>query len=103
MEIAVVNLILAVIIFVLGVWAFFKRKADLALSRQKSGRASSLDKAAAIPGVSLYIGLAFGLFAVSHSLTLAGLAGRLEAFVITIRIIGYLLVIVAPARVLLKK
>jgi hypothetical protein len=101
--VTIVNLVLTSIITILGIWAFFKRKSDIALSKPKSSAASVLGKATAIPGVSLYIGIAFGLFAVSHALTLAGLAKSLEEFIIAIRTIGYLLVIVAPARILLKK
>lgn len=94
MAITIVNLILTTIILILGIWAFFKRKSDIALRSSK---------AIAIPDVALYIGIAFGLFAVSHALTLAGLAASLEAFIISIRIIGYLLVIVALCRILMKK
>jgi hypothetical protein len=105
--VTIVNLVLTSIIAILGIWAFFKRRTDLALSKLASGETSTPGKATAraraIPGVSLFIGLAFALFAVSHALTLAGLAKSLEAFIISIRIIGYLLVIVAPARILLKK
>jgi hypothetical protein len=105
--VTLVNLVLTSVIAILGIWAFFKRKADLALSKQGISAASVPGKATAraraIPGVSLYIGIAFALFAVSHALTLAGLARSLEAFIISIRTIGYLLVIVAPARILLKK
>ena len=101
--VTIVNLVLTSIIAILGIWAFFKRKADVALSKPRISAASVLGKATAIPGVSLYIGIAFGLFAVSHALTLAGLATSLEAFIIGIRTIGYLLVMVAPARILLKK
>jgi hypothetical protein len=81
MAVTVINLILAVVILALGIWAFVKRKSD----------------------VALYIGIAFGLFAVSHALTLAGLAASLETFLIVIRIIGYLLVIFALCRILMKK
>jgi hypothetical protein len=101
--VTLVNLILACIITILGIWAFFKRRADIALSKPKNSPASILGKATAIPSVSLFIGIAFGLFAVSHALTLAGLSQRLESLIICIRTIGYLLVIVAPARVLLKR
>jgi len=101
--ITTINLILTTIILVLGISAFVKRKRDVALYRLGSSEGSVPAKAIAIPEVSLYIGIAFGLFAVSHALTLAGLAKNLEAFIITIRIIGYLLVMVAPARILMKK
>ncbi len=98
-----VNLILSVIIMILGIWAYFKRRSDIAASTPSTGKTQLLGKATAIPGVSLYIGIAFGLFAVSHALTLAGLAKSLESFIIAIRTLAYLLVIVAPARVLLKR
>ena len=92
--VSIINLILTTIILILGIWAFFKRRSDIA---SKSG------KAIAIPDVALYIGIAFGLFAVSWALTVAGLAKTLEIFIIVIRTIGYLLVIVALCRILLKK
>jgi hypothetical protein len=94
MLITVINLVLTTVILILGIWAFFKRKSDIA---------HGSSKAIAIPDVALYIGIAFGLFAVSHALTLAGLAASLQIFIIVIRIIGYLLVIVALCRILMKK
>ena len=81
MAITITNLILTTIILALGIWAFVKRKSD----------------------VALYVGIGFGLFAVSHALTLAGLAASLNTFIIIIRIIGYLLVIWALCRILMKK
>ncbi len=92
--VTIINLILTTVILILGILAFLKRRSDIA---QKGS------KAIAIPEVSLYIGIAFGLFAVSHALTLAGLATSLQAFIIVIRVIGYLLVMVAPCRILMKK
>ncbi len=94
MTVTVVNLVLTTVILILGIWAFFKRKSDIA---------SGTSKAIAIPEVSLYLGIAFGLFAVSHALTLAGLATSLQTIIIIIRVIGYLLVMVAPCRILMKK
>lgn len=81
MVVTVINLVLAIGILALGIWAYVKRKSD----------------------VALYIGIAFGLFAISHALTLVGLAGSLSAFLIAIRVIAYLLVIVALCRILMKK
>jgi hypothetical protein len=81
MAVTVINLVLTTVILILGIWAFVKRKSDIAL----------------------YVGIAFGLFAVSHALTLAGLAASLETLLIVIRTIGYLLVIVAMCRILMKK
>jgi hypothetical protein len=94
MLVTIINLILTTVILILGIWAFFKRRSDIA---------QGSSKAIAIPEVSLYIGIAFGLFAVSHALTLAGLAASLQAIIIVIRVIAYLLVMVAPCRILLKK
>ncbi len=103
MTITVLNLILTTVILILSLWAFIKRKSEVAQYQIKSNEAATPVKAIAIPSVSLFIGLAFGLFAVSHALTLAGLAKSLEALLIVIRTIGYLLVMVAPIRILLKK
>ena len=102
MTITIINLVLTTVIFILGIWAYIKRKSDIAAHKQ-IGEASALSRAIAIPDVSLYIGIAFGLFAVSHALTLAGLVTSLQAFIIAIRVIGYLLVMVAPCRILMKK
>ena len=98
--VTIVNLALTIVILILGIWAFFKRKSDIA---QGSG------KAIAIPDVALYIGVAFGLFAVSHALTLASnltlikLTDSWNYFIIAIRVTAYLLVIVALCRILMKK
>jgi hypothetical protein len=51
----------------------------------------------------LYIAITFGLFGLSHLLTLLGLKETLEAFLITIRTIAYLLVIYTVYRVAFKK
>ena len=103
MTVTIINLILATVILILGIWAYVKRRSDVALYKTRSSEASAADKAIAIPDVALYIGIAFGLYAVSHALTLAGLATRLQTLIIIIRTIGYLLVIVAPYRILLRK
>jgi uncharacterized membrane protein (UPF0136 family) len=81
MAVTIINLVLTIVILALGIWAYVKRKSD----------------------VALYIGIAFGLFAISHALTLMGLAGSLSAFLIAVRVIAYLLVIVALCRILMKK
>ena len=103
MTVTIINLILTTVIFILGIWAYTKRKSDIALHKVSSSKASAPGRAIAIPEVSLYIGIAFGLFAVSHALTLAGLAASLQTFIIIIRITGYLLVMVAPCRILMKR
>jgi hypothetical protein len=81
MEITLVNLILCVIILGLGIWAYSKKKGD----------------------VPLYIGIAFGLFAISHLITIIGMAAALTVFLIVIRLIAYLLVIFALYRIVIKK
>ena len=75
------NLVLCIVILALGIWAYVKKRYD----------------------VPLYIGIAFGLFAVSHLITLLGLAAGLALFLIIIRIIAYLLVVCALYRILAKK
>jgi len=76
-----VNFVLCIVIFALGIWAYVKKKGDAAL----------------------YIGIAFGLFAISHLMTLLGLAAGLTIFLIVIRLIAYLLVVFALCRKLAKK
>ena len=71
--ITTVNLVLTTIIFVLGV-ALYGRKKNI---------------------MALYIGIAFGLFAISHLATLLDLATSLTVPLIIIRAIGYIIVIVA--------
>jgi len=77
MGITIVNLILAVIILAMGIWAYGRKKADAAL----------------------LVGIAFGLFAISHLLTLLGLAETLNTLLIIIRILGYLTAIFAVYRI----
>jgi len=75
------NFLLCLVILALGIWAYAKKKND----------------------VPLYIGIAFGLFALSHLMTLLGLAAGLSVFLIVIRLIAYLLVVAALCRILVKK
>ena len=79
--ITMVNLILCVIIVVLGCVGFKRVK----------------DK------WPLYIAITFGLFGLSHLLTLLGLKDTLEGFLIAIRTVAYLLVIYTVYRVAFKK
>jgi ABC-type Na+ efflux pump permease subunit len=76
-----INFVLCIIILALGIWAYARKKGDAAL----------------------YIGIAFGLFAISHLMTLLGLAAGLTVFLIIIRLIAYLLVVFALCRKLAKK
>jgi len=68
MDITLVNLVLAAVVFFLGLWAYGRKKSRAAL----------------------FAGAAFGLFAVAHLLTLLGLAGSLNTLLIVIRVLGYL-------------
>ncbi|MGA8848797.1 MAG: hypothetical protein WB564_03125 [Dehalococcoidia bacterium] len=79
--ITLVNLILCIIIVVLGCVGFNRAK----------------DK------WPLYIAISFGLFGLSHLLTLLGFKDTLEAFLIGIRTVAYLLVIYTVYLVAFKK
>ena len=79
-DIALVNLILCVVIVIFGCLGF--KKANNVWP--------------------LYVAIAFGLFGVSHLLTLLGLAATLAGVIIAIRIIGYLLVIYTVYRAAFK-
>ncbi len=71
--IVITNLLLCIVILTLGIYEY---------SRTRSR-------------VELYVGTAFGLFGVSHLLTLLGMAAALSVFLIVIRLLAYLLVIYA--------
>ncbi len=77
----VTNLILCLIILAMGIWEYIRTKARL----------------------ELYIGVAFGLFAVSHLITLLGLAPGLTVPLIIIRLLAYLTVIYALYTAIAKK
>ena len=69
----IVNLILCVIILILGL-----------VGRRRSGN-----------NLPLYIGIAFGLFGLSHLATLMGLKDSLSTVLIIVRTAAYLLVVFA--------
>ncbi len=79
--ITAVNLVLSVIILVLGYWGYKK----------------SNDK------VPLYVGIAFGLFGISHLATLFGFKQSLESVLIIIRTLAYLIVIFAVYKIAFKR
>ena len=79
--ISLVNLILCVVIVVFGCVGFRKARNVW----------------------PLYIAISFGLFGLSHLLTLVGLKEALEGFLIAIRTIAYLLVIYTVYRVAFKR
>ena len=81
MAVLIVNLVLCVIILVLGIWGYMKKKSN----------------------ISLYIGLAFFLFGVSHLLNILGLEAGLNSLLITIRLLAYLLVVFALYRLVSRK
>jgi uncharacterized membrane protein (UPF0136 family) len=76
MSITLVNLILAAAVLAMGLWAY----------RRKQSKAA------------LLVGMAFGLFAIAHLLTLLGMAATLDALLIAIRVFGYLTAMVAVYR-----
>ena len=71
------NLVLCIIILALGIVGY-----------RRSGQA-----------FPLYIGIAFGLFGISHLATLLGLKDSLEGVLIAVRTLAYLLVAFALYRV----
>lgn len=77
----ILNLVLCTIIIVLGF-----------LGYRRTGDKSPL-----------YIGIAFGIFGISHLLTVLGLRETLEAFLIAIRTIAYLIVVFTLLRIALKR
>ena len=79
--IILVNLILCVVIVVMGVYEYIRTRSRF----------------------ELYVGTAFGLFGVSHLLTLLGLAAGLTLPLIIIRLLAYLIVIYALYIAISKK
>jgi hypothetical protein len=77
----IINLALCIIIFVLGF-----------LGYKKGGN-----------NIPLYVGIAFGLFGVSHLATILGFKDALEAVLIVIRTVAYLTVIVALYKFLSRR
>jgi len=76
MSVTLINLILAVVVLILGLWAYARRQSR----------------------AGLLVGIAFGLFAIAHFLTLVGLAGTLGTLIIGIRVLGYIAAMVAVYR-----
>ena len=70
----IVNLVLCILILILGIWGYKKKKGDM---------------------IPLCIGIAFGLFGISHLATLLGLKATLTEVLIVIRTLAYLIVIFA--------
>ena len=76
-----VNLGLCIVIFILGFWGYKKQKDTM----------------------PLYIAIAFGLFGISHLVTLFGLANSLTNVLIVIRVLAYLIVVFALLLYVRKK
>ncbi len=76
----VANVALCIIILALGFLVYRKDKNKLAL----------------------YVGIAFGLFALSHLIVIFGLAMFLAGFLIIFRVLAYFIVIFALSRSLIK-
>ncbi len=73
----VINLVLCVVIFIFGLMGW-----------RRSGKV-----------LPLYIGIAFGLFGLSHLATIVGQAAQLEVLLIVIRTLAYLIVVYAVYKV----
>ena len=81
MDIRIVNLILCAVIFVIGILGYARKKKDFIL----------------------YTGITFGLFGVAHLMDILTVTASMSVLIITIRIIAYLLVIVALFRAIARK
>lgn len=81
LSVTIVNLILCVVILILGIWGYSAKK----------------------NATPLFIGIAFGLFGLTHILSLFGLAADLNIFFIVVRLVAYLLVIVALFKLIVGK
>lgn len=79
--ITAVNLVLSVIILVLGCWGYKKSNDN----------------------VPLYVGIAFGLFGISHLATILGLTQSLVSVLIIIRTLAYLIVIFTVYKIAFKR
>ena len=79
--VTVINLVLSLMILIVGCWGYLKYK----------------DK------TSFHIGVAFGLFSVSHLISLLGMQGYFQVTVMLIRIFGYLIVLFALLQIERKK
>ena len=75
-SVAVLNLLLCIVIVILSVIVYFRKRATLPLCT----------------------GIAFGLFGLSHLMTLLGLADVLATFLMVDRTIAYLVIVYALIR-----
>jgi CHASE2 domain-containing sensor protein len=75
------NAVLCSVILVLGLWEYQRARVALAL----------------------YVGIAFGLFGISHLMLLLGLGTSMTPLLISIRLIAYLIVIAGLFRAILLR
>jgi hypothetical protein len=79
--VTVLNLILSAGIFVLALFTWSRLRSTLAL----------------------FVGIAFGLFAVSHLVLVLGLGEAAQGLIVVVRVLGYALVLVALYKEMLAK
>lgn len=79
--VATLNLVFTIIVCAIGIWGYLKTKKD----------------------VPLYIGIAYGIFSVSHLLAVVGLSASLNILLIIIRLVAYLLMILSVYKLAIKK
>jgi len=79
--VTVLNLILSSGIFVLALFTWSRLRSTLAL----------------------FVGIAFGLFAVSHLVLVLGLGEAAQGLIVVVRVLGYALVLVALYKEMLAK
>ncbi|MBW3002275.1 hypothetical protein KY338_03890 [Candidatus Woesearchaeota archaeon] len=75
------NLVLCVAILALGYWGYKVQKNKM----------------------SLFVGIAFGLFGISHLIGILGYGAELESIMVIVRLVGYLIVIFALYKIGIKK
>jgi len=69
----IINLVFCIFILVFGIWGYIRNK--------MSG--------------SLYMGISFAFYGIAHIISLMGLAESLNVLSITVRVIGYILTVMA--------
>jgi hypothetical protein len=78
---SILNLVLTAALFGLAVWGYTRNKYN----------------------VLLYIAIGYGLFFVAHLLVLVGLSASVNLPLIVIRVVGYIMIIIAVYTLAIKK
>jgi predicted membrane channel-forming protein YqfA (hemolysin III family) len=78
---SVLNLVFTIALCAVAIWGYTKRKYD----------------------VLLYIAIGYGIFTVAHLLVLIGLAASLNSLLIVLRVVAYLIIIIAVYKLATKK